>query len=184
MPALVRKPTPSSTPVVRVRQQGFTLVELVMVLVILGVLAVFALPRMLDSSGTAARGLHDRTLSYLRFAQKTAIAQRRTVCVAFTNTTVSLRIANTDGTYNCASPNGVVLNGADGNALASVSDASYVAATVNGISCLAIPAAFSFDGLGQPVNGIGVALGAAQCIQVGSAANAITVEAATGYVHE
>jgi MSHA pilin protein MshC len=179
-----RMPTPPSTPTARARQQGFTLVELVMVLVILGVLAVFAVPRMLGSSDTAARGLHDSTLSYLRFAHKTAIAQRRTVCVAYTNTTIDLRIANTAGSYNCAGANGVVLNGADGKALVSVSGASYSAATVNGIGCLASPAPFSFDGLGQPVNGSGVPLGAAQCMQVGNASNSITVEAATGYVHE
>ena len=184
MPVTVRKPAPPTTPAAGVRQQGFTLVELVMVLVILGVLAVFALPRMIDNNDTAARGLHDRTLSYLRFAQKTAIAQRRTVCVAFTNTSVSLRIANTDGTYSCASPNGVVLAGADGKDSVSVSGASYVAAAVNGVGCLATPAAFSFDGLGQPVDGSGVALGSAQCVQVGNATNSITVEAATGYVHE
>lgn len=184
MSVTARKPTPTTAPTVRVRQRGFTLVELVMVLVILGVLAVYAVPRMMGSSDTAARGLHDSTLSYLRYAHKTAIAQRRTVCVAFTNTSVSLRIANTAGSYDCAGTNGVVLNGADGKALVSVSGASYTAATVNGISCLATPAAFSFDGLGQPVDGSGVALGAAQCLQVGNASNSITVEAATGYVHE
>lgn len=184
MSAVVRKPTSPAMPAACARQQGFTLVELVMVLVILGVLAVFALPRILGSSDTAARGLHDSTLSYLRFAHKTAIAQRRTVCVAFTNTTVSLRIANTAGGYDCSGANGGVLNGADGKQSVSVSGASYSAATVNGIACLATPAAFSFDGLGQPVNGSGVALGAAQCMQVGTASNSITVEAATGYVHE
>lgn len=166
------------------RQRGFTLVELVMVLVILGVLAVFALPRILSSGDTAARGLHDSTLSYLRYAHKTAIAQRRTVCVAFTNTSVSLRIANTAASYSCAGASGVVLNGADGKASVGVSGAAYAASTVKGIGCLATPAAFSFDGLGQPVNGSGVALATAQCIQVGNAANSITVEAATGYVHE
>lgn len=184
MLVLVHKPEPSAVAASRVRQRGFTLVELVMVLVILGVLAVFALPRILSGSDTAARGLHDSTLSYLRYAQKTAIAQRRTVCVAFTNTSVSLRIANTAASFDCAGLNGVVLNGADGKASVSVSGAAFSAATVNGIGCLATPAAFSFDGLGQPVNGSGVALATAQCIQVGNAVNAITVEAATGYVHE
>jgi MSHA pilin protein MshC len=182
MLTLAHKPKSPTASTWCVRQRGFTLVELVMVLVILGVLAVFALPRMLASSDTAARGLHDSTLSYLRYAQKTAIAQRRTVCVAFTTTSVSLRIANTAASYNCASPTGVVLNGADGKASVSVSGAAYSAATVNGVSCLATPAAF--DGLGQPVNSSGVALATAQCIKVGNAANSITVEAATGYVHE
>ena len=78
----------------RPQQRGFTLMELVMVIVILGVLAVFAAPRMFNASDFNAQGFHDETLSLLRFAQKTAIGQRRTVCVVFSNTgEASLRIA-------------------------------------------------------------------------------------------
>ncbi len=169
------------------RPRGFTLIELIMVIVMLGVLAVVAAPRMFDSSAFNARGLHDTTLAYLRYAQKTAIAQRRTVCVNFTSSSVDLRIgknANDLGFVNCAGANGSALNGPDGKAAASVSGVSYAAATVGGISCLATPAAFNFDALGQPVNTSGAAIATAQCMQVANAANAITVEAATGYVHE
>lgn len=71
-------------------QVGFTLIELIMVVVMLGVLAVFAAPRILNTGDFKARGFHDETLSLLRYAQKTAIAQRRTVCVALNDSGVTL----------------------------------------------------------------------------------------------
>ena len=43
----------------RPQQRGFTLMELVMVIVILGVLAVFAAPRMFNASDFNAQGFHD-----------------------------------------------------------------------------------------------------------------------------
>src|SRR5674476_652767 len=86
----------------RPHQRGFTLIELVMVIVILGVLAVYAAPRMFNSGDFYARGFHDETLSILRYAQKSAIAQRRTVCVAFTTTSATLTIAATAATASCA----------------------------------------------------------------------------------
>lgn len=72
------------------RKKGFTLIELIMVIVILGVLAVFAAPKLFDNLAFTGRGLHDETMALLRFAQKTAIAQRRAVCVTVNSTGVSL----------------------------------------------------------------------------------------------
>ena len=44
-------------------QRGFTLIELVMVSILVGVLAVFVAPRLLDTRDIHARGLHDETLA-------------------------------------------------------------------------------------------------------------------------
>ena len=74
------------------RARGFTLIELVMVLVLLGVLAVYAAPKVLNTGDFSARGFHDETLGMLRYAQKTAIAHRRTVCVTPGATGVTLTI--------------------------------------------------------------------------------------------
>ena len=81
-------------------QQGFTLVELILVIVLMGILAIYAAPRF-NSSDFNARGFHDQTLALLRYAQKSAVAQRRTVCVAFTSTTVSLRLVSASGSSDC-----------------------------------------------------------------------------------
>ena len=86
-------------------QRGFTLIELIMVIVLLGVLAVVAAPRLFNSADFDARGFRDETLSLLRYAQKTAIAQRRNVCVALNANGVALTVDTdtpADGSCNGA----------------------------------------------------------------------------------
>lgn len=140
-----------------------------MVLVLVGVLAVFAVPR-LNSSDFYARGFHDETLAFLRYAQKSAIAQRRTVCVAFTSSTATLTIAATGAATSCGiNP----LVGPKGESPATIT-------ARDSITYLATPSAFYFDALGQP--------SASQALQVANAGTGIglniIVEAETGYVHD
>jgi MSHA pilin protein MshC len=148
---------------------GFTLIELVMVLVMLGVLAVFAAPRVFNRGDFDARGFHDQTLSQLRFAQKTAIAQRRSVCVGFTANSITLNRASAEGSAICDTP----LNGPTGRA---------VLTAPAGVSYAATPVGFRFDGLGQPIEGVSTP--APRTIQVTNATPTVTVEAVTGYVHD
>ena len=89
---------------------GFTLVELVMTMIVVGILAVAVLPRFADVSVFEARGFRDETLSLLRYAQKSAVAQRRTVCVAVASDGITLEIDTTtvpDGT--CDGPSTLTL---------------------------------------------------------------------------
>ena len=158
--------------------RGFTLIELIMVIVILGVLAVFAAPRMFDSKDFYTRGFHDETLAYLRYAQKTAIAQRRTVCVTFpSSSSLSLAISLNAASVDCATSG--TLTGPNGTTTLTAKSGSSVAYS-------APPTSFNFNGLGQPTTtgaGAGAQMGT-QAIQVVGAGKTITVETATGYVHD
>ena len=159
--------------------RGFTLIELIMVIVMLGILAVYAAPRMFDNKDVYARGFHDETLAYLRYAQKTAIAQRRTVCVTFpSSSSLALSIASAAATLDCATP------GSLSGPKATTASATLTAKAGSGVAYSATPTALNYNGLGQPTTSAGVALTTARTIQVVGVGNSITIEAATGYAHE
>jgi MSHA pilin protein MshC len=139
---------------------GFTLIELIMVMVIVGILAIAVMPRFTDQSAFESRGFHDETLSLLRYAQKTAIAQRRTVCVALNATGVAL-------TIDTRTPADGVCNGSP-----------ILPNTPRGGKGLAgSVAAFQFMPLGSTDQTANITITIAGSTR-------ITVEAATGYVHE
>ena len=157
--------------------RGFTLVELIIVIVLLGVLAVVAAPRIFNNADFYARGFHDETMALLRYAQKTAIAQRRTVCVTFTVaavSTASLGIASLEAVATC-NTNLVGPRGDTPGTVTSRSGVNYTATP---------PAAVSFDGLGQPLDTGGTPITSARTITVSGSGKVITIEPATGYVHE
>lgn len=161
-------------------QRGFTLIELIMVIVMLGILAVYAAPRLFNSNDVYARGFHDETLAYLRYAQKTAIGQRRTVCVNFaSSSSLTLSIALNPATFDCTTAG--TLTGPKGD----VASTTLTSRPGSGVAYNTTPAPvnFNFNGLGQPITGAGVSM-ATQTIQVVGVNKFITVESATGYVHE
>ena len=150
------------------QQRGFTLTELIVTIVVAGILAAVFVPRFDGEHGFEGRGFRDETAAALRYAQKSAIASRRLVCLTFTATTVQATVATAAGTANCAG--GAALQGPRGGAL-------VVTATGNA-QFSAFPAGgLTFNALGQP--------GAATVISVQGlpAALAINVEAETGHVH-
>lgn len=159
----------------RARDGGFTLIELIVVLILLGILSVVALPKFFVAGDFDSFGFHNETLAYLRYAQKTAVAQRRTVCVGFTGASLTLNIAAAPGGFDCAAPGALV--GPRGE------NAPVTLNAKAGVAYAALPVAFNFDGLGQPITGAGLAQ-ATQTFQVAGVTRTITVEANTGYVHE
>ncbi|MBL8503273.1 MAG: prepilin-type N-terminal cleavage/methylation domain-containing protein [Rhodocyclaceae bacterium] len=154
---------------------GFTTVELITVIVVLGILAALGMPRLTARNVFDERGYFDQVRSALRYAQKTAVAKRREVCVTLAAGSVAL-------TYNPA-PGAVA--GCGGFAAVNLPGTTdpYALPAPAGVA-IAPPAVpvFKFNALGQPVTPAGVLLPAQVVTVTGTAAFAMTVAANTGYV--
>ena len=147
------------------RHRGFTITELIVSIMIVGILAAIAIPRFTGTGSFQSRGFYDSAKSVVRFAQKTAIAWRREVFVCVTATKVSAGTA-----AGCATP---IQNPVTGGDLDTGDAPSGVTLT---------PAAFSFDSAGRPNPNAAVTITLTSTIP-DDPARQIVVERETGYVH-
>jgi prepilin-type N-terminal cleavage/methylation domain-containing protein len=85
-------------------QAGFTLVELVMVMVIVGALSVFVLPKALDLTAWRLRAFGDELTAQMQAMQRLALVQRRPVIATLNTTGVSFDYAAGGNLANVACP--------------------------------------------------------------------------------
>lgn len=87
---------PSSSPPRRSRSgaAGFTLIELIIVITLLGTLAVLALPRLVDTEMWRLRAFGDDMQSQMQALQRRALTQRRPIVATITPTGLSFAYAN------------------------------------------------------------------------------------------
>ncbi len=75
------------------RQQGFTLIELIMVIVMVGTLAVFAMPRLVDTTMWRLRAYGDEVQSRMQGSLRMALAQRRPIIASISPSGVDFAYA-------------------------------------------------------------------------------------------
>ena len=146
---------------------GFTLVELVTTIVVLGIIAVVAMPRFAARNTFDSRGFFDQATATVRYAQKLAIAQRKPIFVC----------------VNLPSTGDISVSYASGCA-AQISDLSGVVLRVpapSGVTLTSTASDFSFlGGLGQTAAQFTITL---TSTIPGDPARSIVIENETGYVH-
>jgi MSHA pilin protein MshC len=155
----------------RTREAAFSLVELTATIAVIGILAAFAIPRMVDRTGFSSRGTYDEAQAVVRFAQKIAIAQRQSppknpiyVVISATRIRVCYDVACGTAVTDPASGAAVMLDAPPG--------VGFAPATT-----------FSYDGSGAPNLGAVLAV-SVNSAGVGDVNRTFLVEARTGYVHD
>ncbi len=138
------------------KQLGFTVIELVVVIVLLGILAAFALPRFFDVDSFRTRADYDEIAGAVRYAQKLAVASGCDVQVQITSGGYALQQHAT----NCTT-----------GAFTNISGHPITNAPISGVS---LPTrTLEFDAMGRCTSGAGT-------FSIGG--ENITVVAETGYV--
>jgi MSHA pilin protein MshC len=141
-------------------QKGFTVIELVMVIVLLGILSATALPKFFDFSGFQQQAFFDNTLSAVRYAQKLAVASGCKLQVSVSANTYALN--SPANRSQCASSSPVfstaVRNPGTG-------DASFTKSET-GVTLTSSPASFTFDALGRASADVLITVGGSKSIAV------------------
>jgi prepilin-type N-terminal cleavage/methylation domain-containing protein len=133
---------------------GFTIIELLMVIVLLGILAVSVVPKFVDTSGFSLEGAASMVVADLRYTQELAMSSHDAKKVEFTQNSSTYTLKNSDESVvkTVELPSGVSVSSSD--------------------------ITFSFNSLGEPTTGGGSSV----TLSAGSQTKTVAVESYTGRV--
>lgn len=155
---------------------GFTMIELIAIILLVGILAAVALPRFTLLQGFDEIGYRDKVKATLEYARKAAVAQRRYSCVDLVGNdllvTIDLNVPESYSPGTCPA-NALSLPAIDPGCSPAV--ANKICAP-SGVTLASATDPLTFSPLGKPSS-------AATYTVTGGSAHTITVEAETGYVH-
>jgi MSHA pilin protein MshC len=147
--------------------RGFTLVELVVVMTVIGILAVTLGPRFFTQSVFSQRGYADELASALRFAQKAAVSSECPTQLTLTSTTyvATQQAASGNGCNTLDTSWSTPVMGADGAAIQGSAPANTTVSPTG---------TFEFDDQGRLIRSPG------NTLTIG--ARTITIVPGTGFV--
>ncbi|SHE20802.1 type II secretion system protein [methanotrophic endosymbiont of Bathymodiolus puteoserpentis (Logatchev)] len=151
------------------KQFGFTLIELIMVLVMLGILSATALPKFFTKDVFAEHAFFSDTLNAIRYAQKLAVTTGCNVQVAISSNSYTLTRQGTSTSTSCA---GSTYQLAIPH---PSSGASTYSGSESGITLTSSVSPFYFHPLGTASNDVTLTINGAKTIYI---------TAATGFVYE
>lgn len=147
------------------RAAGFTLLELIVVIILIGILSVAVVPRMTNTQSLSNHGFSDQLKAAVGFARKSAVASRRNVCVIFGAANVSIRRAAAAGAGTACTL--ALINPATGSA--------YALVPPSGVTVASTTPTLIFGALGSANADTTVTL-------TGDATQGFVVVGSTGYV--
>jgi MSHA pilin protein MshC len=146
-------------------------VELITVMIITGILAAVAIPRLIGGTEIASRNFHTDIQSALRYAHKVAMSHRRMVCANIGANSVVLTIASDNAAgAACNKP----LNSPDGRAYSSQDPTVTASGTLIGALFFQPTGQITLDAGGNNV----AAPGSINVV----GADSIRIDGATGHV--
>lgn len=149
--------------------EGFTIVELITVIMIIGIISAVAAPKFIGNDAFAARGAYGTLLSSLRLAQKTALAQRKTI---YTNINVTSKVVCLGYDANCTTP-----------VTDPATKAAYIKTLPSTVTLTTTLNPIVFTSSGKESANNTVTLTVSNNVATSEPARTITIERDTGYLH-
>ncbi len=154
---------------IKENKQGFTLTELVMIIVIVGIIAIISTPKLLSISDTRVRKDAKLMLNYLSFAQELAMSRSEPYGVCLDTGNSRYTINKTD----CTSSSNIIPSPENRVSPLRIQYNSNFTISPSGTTSI------FFDYLGRPTPN-----GATLTFSSDNVSVSIKIEANTGYVHE